>query len=151
LFCQLRGLFLLYLKKHPDNYNCTIEDDIRNIPFPDQKQEEEGNYKEKVREAFCRLLELVWQYVISCALGELVPPCSEPSRASCVVLGTVEIENGRIVHVCNCPRSYVWSFANFFEVLLATLMNGVACESDNEDDEKQAMKHICCREFDLDC
>lgn len=69
----------------------------------------------------------------------------------------MEVENGRIVRVCNCPRSYVWSFAHFFEVLLATLLGGLACEEDDreqqyEDDCKETDKRrVCCRKIDLDC
>jgi hypothetical protein len=154
LFSELRGLLLLYLKKHPDRYNCTIEAEILKIHCPHHERED---FQEKIREAFCRLLELIWQYVVSCVLGEFVPACPEPSTGSCVVLGTVEVEDGCVVKVCNCPRSYVWSFANFFEVLLATLMNEVACENPvpyREGEEqcgKPVQAHPCCREFDLDC
>jgi hypothetical protein len=45
------------------------------------------------------------------------------------VLGTVEVENDRVVRVCNCPRSYVWSFASFFQTLMATVLGPLACES----------------------
>lgn len=156
LFCELRGLLLLYLKKHPDKYNCAIEDEILKIKIPCAEEKTEGNYREMCRDAICRLLELAWQYVIDCALGEMIPRCPEPAQASCIVLGTVEVENGRVVRVCNCPRSYVWSFAHFFEVLVATLMDGIACETDeNHDDkdpcDKKSGERVCCREFDLNC
>jgi hypothetical protein len=154
LFCELRGLLLLYLKKHPDRYNCTLEAEILKIHCPHHECED---FQEKIREVFCRLLELIWQYVISCVLGEFVPPCPEPSKGSCVVLGTVEVEDGCVVRVCNCPRSYVWSFSNFFEVILATLIGESACENQvryHEGEEhcgKPVKEHPCCREFDLDC
>ena len=96
------------------------------------------------------------------------------------MLGTVEVRGGCVTHVCNCPRKYVWSFANFFQVLLATLLNGVACEEKEEpvaqiggsnntvgtlgavnpsttpprgvgDEEEEHERHICCREFDASC
>jgi hypothetical protein len=154
LFCELRGLLLLYLKKHPDRYNCNLEADILKIHCPHDECE---GFPEKIREAFCRLLELVWQYVISCVLGEFVVPCPEPSTGSCVVLGTVEVEDGCVVRVCNCPRSYVWTFPNFFEVALATLIGELACEDQAGYGEGEQhcgqtpQKHPCCREFDLDC
>jgi hypothetical protein len=56
------------------------------------------------------------------------PALPEASQGSCIVLGTVEVLNGKVTHVCNCPRTYVWSFANFVQVLLATLIGGLACE-----------------------
>jgi hypothetical protein len=173
LFCQLRGLFLLYLKQHPDKYNCKIDDEIIKTALPDP-QAQSNTYGTDVRDAFCDLLRLAWQYAISCALGELVPRCPPAKHAGCVVLGTVELEGGCIVHVCNCPRKYVWSFANFFQVLIATAFGGLACEECEEDNEGEAndpastvgavnnsrtgdddcvehKRHVCCAEIPFDC
>ncbi len=171
LFYQLRGLLLLFLKKHPDKYNCRLAEDVRYIMLPDPQQQ--GNYGQKVSEAFCELFRLAWQYAISCALGELVPRCPGSDHAGCVVLGTVEVRGGCVTHVCNCPRSYVWSFANFWQVLAATVLGGAACKEDseeqptdpttgttaagvpvpnpNDDTTKDKPQHICCAEFDFDC
>ncbi len=172
LFCTLRGLLLLYLNKHPDKYNCTIEQEIRDIPFPKRRHEAEKDepnneqerkigiseevdttrYSNQVRDAFCRLLELANQHVLSCVMGEMIFPCPQPCQASCVVLGTVEVESGQLVRVCNCPRSYIWSFASFFEVLVAELLGGKACEShSNTTDKTVKTEHVCCREFKLNC
>ena len=158
LFCELRGLLLLYLNKHPDRYNCTIEDEIRRVRFPeihrysDQAQE---TYLEELRDSFSSLLALAWQHAVNCALGEFVPSCAQVCEASCVSLGTVVVENGRIVRVCNCPRKYVWSAANFREVLLASTLGGLACEKErgdkrDSDAEANNAKAICCRDFDFD-
>lgn len=171
LFCELRGLLLLFLKKYPDKYNCKLDYEIRNTILPDPKQ---GvvDYGKNVRNAFCDLLRLAWQYAISCALGELIPRCPGPKHAGCVVLGTVEVKGDCVTHVCNCPRSYVWSFANFWQVLIATMFDGVACEEETEaatarqpmvgavgtpgrkpydDDCEEKPRHVCCAEFDIDC
>ena len=177
LFCQLRGLLLLYLQKHPDKYNCKLADEIRINVFPDPYNTG-GGYGQRVKEAFSSLLRLAFQHAISCALGELIPRCPGPKHAGCVVLGTVEVKGGCVTHVCNCPRKYVWSFANFFQVLIASLFGGIACE---DKDEAKAMdnpsgneavsslnsttgfyartdqvdeehdRHVCCREFDASC
>lgn len=152
LFCTLRGLLLLYLSKCPDKYNCTLDYEIRKIPFPQDPSYETGstlpnydqgqgqgkykegrtylreNYAGDISAAFCRLLELAYQHVVSCILGELIFPCKEPCGPSCVVLGTIEVVGDKVVHVCNCPRSYVWSFASFWEVIVATVLGGLACE-----------------------
>jgi hypothetical protein len=158
LFFELRGLLLLYLKKHPDKYNCTIEDEIRKVRFPEihkHSEKAQESYLEELRDSFFSLLALAWQHAVSGALGEFVPSCHEPSEASCVSLGAVIVENGRIVRVCNCPRSYVWSAANFREVLLATTLGELACKKECEDNsesdgEKNNAKSICCRDFDFD-
>lgn len=156
LFCELRGLLLLYLNKHPDKYNCTIEDEIRKVRFPEIHRYPENpqeKYLEELRDSFSCLLALAWQHAVNCALGELMPSCAQISEASCVMLGAVIVENGRIVRVCNCPRSYVWSAANFREVLLATTLGELACEKEREDNpegEKNNAKMMCCRDFDFD-
>jgi hypothetical protein len=164
LFCLLRGYLLLYLNKHPDLYNCTIEEDIRNLIFPDKpgdirdpagKPTDEQNYRNEVKDIFCRLLDLAYRHVNACVLGEMVFPCAEPCEASCVVLGTVEVEHGRVVRVCNCPRDYIWSFASFFQVLVATIYGGLACEEDPHSKDhngcEEETERICCREFKLNC
>jgi hypothetical protein len=150
VFRELRGHLLLYLNKYPDKYNCTIEDEIRKIGFPD-------NYKntEELRDAFSALLALAWQHAVSSALGEFVPSCHEPSETSRILLGSVVVENGRIVRVCNYPRSYVWSAANFPEVLLATALGGLASQKEGEDNSETGgeagdAKTTCCRDFDFD-
>jgi hypothetical protein len=92
-------------------------------------------------------------------LGEVIFSCACPPKASCVVLGTVEVEDGRLLGVCNCPRSYVWSFANFYEVLLATLVSGEACaparqdRTDVSDSERRPREEECgcCASFDFHC
>ena len=153
LFCTLRGLLLLYLSKYPDKYNCTLDYEIRKILFPEHESEQTGktlptvqdtsqprtqgssnyalpgqNYGADVGTAFCRLLELANQYVYSCILGEMIFPCKEPCDPSCVVLGTIEVVGDKVTRVCNCPRSYVWSFGSFWEVIIATVLGGIACE-----------------------
>jgi hypothetical protein len=155
VFFELRGLLLLYFNQCPDRYNCTIGDQIRNICFPEihKRQRKDDPYLEEVRDAFSSLLALAWQHAVSAALGELVPSCHEACEAGAIYLGTVVVENGRVVRVCNCPRSYVWSWANLPEVLLANVLGGLACEKELEskpDDERPTEKEICCRDFDFD-
>jgi hypothetical protein len=158
LFYELRGLLLLYFNQHPDKYNCSIERQIRKVRFPEIHGKSEKaleTYLEELRDAFTSLLALAWQHAVSAALGELVPACHEACEADPIYLGTVVVENGRLVRVCNCPRSYVWSFANFPEVLLATTLGGLACEKktkdgDEIDEETSETNEICCRDFDFD-
>jgi hypothetical protein len=154
LFFDLRGQLLLYLKRHPDQYNLTIEDEIRKVEFPDKQSEAGTEGSTEIRDAFFSLLALAWQHAVSGALGALVPLWREPSGASRVSLGTVTVENGRVVCVCNCPRSYVWSFANFPEVLLATALGGLACNKKDEADSATAEEAgnanaVGCREFEF--
>ena len=154
-FYELRGLLLLYFNQHPDKYNCSIEHQIRKVRFPEIHRQPGKAYLEELRDAFSSLLALAWQHAVSAALGELVPACHEACGADPVYLGTVVVENGRLIRVCNCPRSYVWSFANFPEVLLATTLGGLACEKKTKDGDETAEEtsetnEICCRDFDFD-
>jgi hypothetical protein len=133
--CRLRVLLKLYLDAHPDHYNCTLVEDLDCVACPPGRGESGFNantYATDFRSAFCRIVDLAYGHVVGCVFGELAFPCAEPAKASCLVLGTVEVEGDRIVQVCNCPRSYVWSFTSFFQVLLATLFGRLACESVEE-------------------
>jgi hypothetical protein len=165
LFCQLKYLLKRDIARHPDRYNCAIKAEIEAIPYPQgetkpnsfdaapkpgeqnpkenepapQPQPVEWNY----RESICALLQIAWRRSISCAVGSLLPACPEPCQASCVVLGTVEIEDDRLVRVCNCPRSYVWSPANFVPVLIASVVNLLGSRKREGD--------LCCNDFAVRC
>ena len=95
------------------------------------------NYGTEIRNAVCRIVELAYSHVMACVMGELAFTCQEPAKASCIVLGTVEVENGCLMRVCNCPRTYVWSFGSFWQVLMATLFGSQACKS-NESETMQS-------------
>ena len=157
LFCELRGLLLLYIRQHPDKYNCRIEQEILDVRFPTPEE-----LKQRIEhDAYCKLIAIAWNHVLSCLLGELAFPCAEPAQASCVVLGTVEVEEGCVVRVCNCPRRYVWSFTSFFQVLIATLLGSAACETVDAPKnrpkpksdcgcEKGEVTQTCCKRFEID-
>src|SRR6202011_3708936 len=85
----------------------------------------------------------------------------DPPEACCVVIGAVEIENGRLIRVINHPRWYLWCFANFFEVLSYTLAYDAACGTTakaetREEGREYGHEHRkprtaeCCPEFEVD-
>jgi hypothetical protein len=159
LFCELRGYLLLHLKKHPDHYNCALEETIRAIPTPGPQHGDNA-----CADAICKLIEIAVQHAYSCAMNEIMPHCSEPKQPGCIVLGTVEVQDGKLMQVCNCPRKYVWSFVNFFEVLYSTLIADQLCKDvDEHQDEqngssaqrrepcKEPARHVCCNDIDVSC
>ena len=113
-FSELRALFLHELRTCPDQYNCDLERLVFKL-HPPARDEGDGPTP---LEAFTRLLELIEKHVFSCVLGELAFLCPEPPKECCVIIGSVEIENGRLTRVINYPRWYLWCFANFLEVLV---------------------------------
>ncbi|MGE3976934.1 MAG: hypothetical protein AB7F94_05035 [Nitrospira sp.] len=161
LFCELRSLFLLHLRKHPDKYNCDLEQEILHIPFP----EDDPNKPNSCHDAICELLRLAWQYTMTCVLGEFVPQCDEPSSGSCLVLGTVEVRNGKVVQVCNCPRTYIQRIDRMVELFFTSLFGQLACEHQPASPDAQAGKGlekpdpcknkpraaICCADLSFDC
>lgn len=154
LFQELRALFLHQLRICPDQYNCDLEREVSTVYAPHRDEEREG---EPALECFKKLFELIQRYVFSCVLAEFAFLCPEPPEACCVLLGAVEIENGRLTRVINYPRWYLWSFANFFEVLIYTLANEAACgrrnvdrEVSEEDEERDRCKDGCCPEIEID-
>ena len=191
LFCKLRGLLLLYLKKCPDEYNCTIDDDIRDIPFPqdptptyqptyhtrtdeyrkgtdryEQEQPQEtsryiaappatDDYSKQVKYAFYRLLELANQHVQACIKGEMLLLCPEPCQISCVVLGTVEVEHGKVVQVCNTPRSFVSALSSLYKGLVGSVLSSRPLEMFRAGQSSAGVAthgdEHCCPEFLFDC
>jgi len=153
LFCKVRALFLHQLRVCPDAYNCNLEHEVWKICCPEGTQQFDRG---EVESAFKRLFELVQKYVFSCVLAEFAFLCPEPSDPCCVLLGSVEVEHGRLTRVINYPRWYLWCFQNFLEVLMYTLANQAACEPHKsrtkvENTERGAHKNDgCCPGFEVD-
>lgn len=138
LFKKLRALFKLHLEKWPDKCGCSLAAEVDAIRCRCGE----------VAEAICTLLNLARRSAIDCALGEIIPSCRERECGGWVVVGTVEVEDGCVVRVCNCPRTYVWSFANLIEVFLASVVGGRACAEKDSD----GYDETCCAGIgDEDC
>jgi hypothetical protein len=153
LFEELRALFLHQLRICPDQYNCDLEYEVCKLCAPTREREGEGF---PALECFKKLLELIERYVFSCVLAEFAFLCPEPPEACCVLIGSVEVEDGRLTRVINYPRWYLWSFANFFEVLIYTFANEAACSREyhprpvEKEEELERCKEHCCPEFEVD-
>jgi hypothetical protein len=155
LFRELQAQFVHELRTCPDQYNCDSEREVYRLVPPDQNTDAKGGVTPL--EAFTRLFELIQKYVFSCVLAELAFTCPEPPDACCVLIGSVEIENGRLTRVINYPRWYLWCFANFFQVLTYTMANDGACQKDATtqnagagDAVQKASKTGCCPAYEVD-
>jgi len=137
--CQLRGLFIQQLRICPDLYNCNLEYEVLKIECPPKDTDNIASATVSLKKLFV----LIERYVFGCILGQLAFDCPEPCDG-CVLIGAVEVENGCLTRVVNWPRWYLWSFANFFEVLIATLVTEAACEI------APARDGGCCPHFDDD-
>jgi hypothetical protein len=154
LFKELQAQFLHELRTCPDQYNCDIEREVYRILPPDKTRDGQGA---PPLEAFTRLFELIQKYVFSCVLAQLAFSCPEPPDARCVLIGSVEIENGCLTRVINYPRWYLWCFGNFFQVLLYTMANDGACGKDSTTrtakaghDGQMTAKNGCCPPYEVD-
>ncbi|HEY1758772.1 MAG TPA: hypothetical protein VGG72_25595 [Bryobacteraceae bacterium] len=149
-FQELRALFLHQLRICPDQYNCNLEQEVYELRPP---REREGS---TALESFTRLFELIQKYVFSCVLAEFAFLCPEPPDNCCVLIGSVEVENGKLTRVINYPRWYLWCFANFFEVLVYTVANEAACDRAQpeqtpiRDEPRKPRREGCCPGFEVD-
>jgi hypothetical protein len=79
------------------------------------------------------------RYQYDCVFGDLIFECCEPCEAHCLVLGTVEVLNGKLIRVCNTPRQYLWAPANLLRVLMFEIMTGKAAA--------ERERHHCCPDY----
>jgi hypothetical protein len=128
LFCALRAHFLHHLRQKPDEFNCMLFDAVTRLRCPDEYDEDDEAQSGEIADAFRELLIYMQQYQFDCAFGELLVPCPEPCEAHCLVLGTIEIRGGKLQRVCNVPRRYLWSPANFVPVLVNSILTGGHCD-----------------------
>lgn len=171
LFCTLRAYFLNHLKTHPDQFNCNLYEEVSCLTCPREWSEEwiafrerrrqgrrrrggeeiiveeEHNplYRDELREVFRKLLYYMQRYQYDCVFGDLIFSCPQPCEADCLVLGTVEVMNGKLTRVCNTPRRYLWTPANLLQVLVYSIMTGYhSCHEDCDDKDK---KVPCCPDY----
>jgi hypothetical protein len=148
VFEELRAQFLHELCTCPDQYNCNLEHEVYRLRAPGK-----DDFASSPLEAFSSLFVLIQSYVFSCVLAQLAFPCPPPD-ACCVLIGSVEVVNGRLTRVINYPRWYLWCFANFFEVLIYTLANEAACaRPDTSRDTQEPVQRReggCCPGFEVD-
>ena len=87
-----------------------------------EEEECEERYRCELREAFRKLLYCMERHQFDCVFGDLIFDCPEPCEAHCLVLGTVEVVDGKLVRVCNTPRDYRWTPANLVQILTYSVM-----------------------------
>jgi len=150
LFCTLRAWFLNRLKIEPDEFNCALFEEVQCLSCPGDYEGDDDDecweeYCGEVRDAYRRLLLYMERYQFDCAVGELIFSCEQPCEAHCLVLSTVEVVDGRLLRVCNTPRKYLWSAANFVQVLLYYLLPGSHMCRENHDHHDDCK---CCPSYD---
>jgi hypothetical protein len=150
-FQELRAQFLHELRTCPDQYNCNLEHEVCRLRAP----RGENDSGPTALEAFTALFELILQYVFSCVLAQFAFPCPAPSDPCCVLIGSVEVVNGRLTRVINYPRWYLLCFANFIEVLIYQLANEAACGRKEEPNSpalgpSKPRMSGCCPGFEVD-
>jgi hypothetical protein len=154
LFCRLRAYFLNHLRVKPSEYDCGLYEEIACLICPSTEQaydRQNSTYREDLREAFGRLLYGMQRYQFDCVLGDLVFSCERPCESHCLVLGTVEVLNGKLVRVCNTPREYLWAPANLLQVLMYEVMTGShRCkpeELEGREEEETEVWACCCPQY----
>lgn len=169
LFCTLRAYFLNHLKTRPDHFNCNLYEEVSCLTCPREWSEEwiafrerrrrgkrvrveevvieeerlNPMYYEELREVFRKLLYYMQRYQYDCVFGDLIFSCPQPCEADCLVLGTVEVMNGKLIRVCNTPRRYLWAPANLLQVLVYSIMSGDFSSRDGCDEKKVP----CCPDY----
>jgi hypothetical protein len=160
IFCQLKAYFLQHIRRSPDPYDALLEDKVQLLTPPGQTElEREANWRAIAEKSFCGLFGAVWSYISNCMYSAMVFPCPAPKCGGEVILGTVEIKDGKLARICHCDRPYVWSAANFWQVLVAYLVETKTCEQSvdtlgnaaNLPGGKLPEAGHCCPEADLNC
>jgi hypothetical protein len=159
LFCKLRAYFLNHLKIKPDLYNCNLYEEVACLSCPERCREHEGGRQEgnrwilegellqRLQSVFRELLYCMQRYQYDCVFGDLIFECCQPCEAHCLVLGTVEVLNGKLVRVCNTPRHYLWAPANLLQVLTFEILTGQAANAQPELPGGEHHAH-CCPTYD---
>ena len=150
LFCRLKKLFRRLVRVYPPTYTCDLAAQIDALTCPEESPNREGP-RTDMRDAYCALLNLIFTYAVECVLEALAFACPTPCEPGCVLLGAVYVENGVLKRVCNTPRRYVWSFANFWNILQLELVTLALREAARRGTGDEPGTVRCCPEYQLDC
>jgi hypothetical protein len=153
LFRMLKGHFIEQMKLCPDELDCCLLREVECLCCPERDCDD---YECEIRKRFCCLFELMLHYQYDCVMSELVFGCAEPEKACCVVLGTVEIVDGRLCRVCNIPRRHVWTFANLLPLAISTILtgsfSGTRAANSDKDECERPHRFECCPDYGpFDC
>ncbi len=129
-------------KRRKESLEEKIEEQIEK-KLEEEIEEELLEFDRKELEApFRKLLYYMQRYQYDCVLGDVVFDCQQPCEAHCLVLGTVEVLNGKLVRVCNTPRKYLIAPANLLHVLIYDIMTQELGAG------KEDGKVRCCPDYD---
>jgi hypothetical protein len=154
-FNRLKVFFKRWLRKHPDPVNCCLWEEVECLECPPNADGAAAS------NAYEKLLRLVHVYIDDCVRNELTFCCPEADCDSCIVLGTVEVVDGKICRICTCHREYVWSFATLQDVLAYELLVNLDCTyqptlsqegirgGDQEKGRNETGHHQCCPEREI--
>jgi hypothetical protein len=144
LFCVLKAHFEQHLKQYPDELECGLAKKVGRLCCP----EETGDrYGPAMARAFAELFELMHHYQYDCVMADLVFGCPCPEKVCCVVLGSVEIEDGCLVRVCNTHRRYVWSFANLIPILTEEALTAAFETAEGGEEGHRHERRHCCPQY----
>lgn len=133
-------------RKRPESLEEKLEEKLEeNLERLEELEEELVEFDRKeLQEPFRKLLYYMQRYQYDCVLGDVVFDCQQPCEAHCLVLGTVEVLNGKLIRVCNTPRKYLMTPANLLHVLIYNVMtNELGPEKEGEN-----RKVPCCPDYD---
>jgi hypothetical protein len=143
LFNRIKVLFLQHLDRCPALYDCRFREKVCALRCDPDTRDDESKTR------CVELFQLIRQYAFECILGQAIFQCPSPPKAHCVSLGTVEVEDGKLLRICNCPRKYVLTFSNLVEVFIATIIGGLACEKPKDHEHGKDCKCPCCADFEM--
>lgn len=148
IFCLLKAQFQQQLKANPDELSCRLARDVAALKCPDATGDALAS---AMAPAFSDLFELMHRYQYDCVLADVVFACATAEEACCVLLGSVQVEDGSVVRVNNTPRSYVWSFANIVQVLTSEILTAATtAPAKLRGDEPARHPDPCCPTFNFD-
>jgi hypothetical protein len=87
---------------------CALPANIRNVQWPIYGAEG-ATYNQAVFTAASNINSLIFQFFIDCLCEALLLECPE-CRDLRVIIACVEVENDKILHICNTARRYVMTF-----------------------------------------
>ncbi len=105
---RLRDWLIERFQSSPFPTDCSLHDRVLNLKLADPEAEKSHSFFDAVADSNKILIDAFIEYLRGCICGAFNPPCL-PCEESAVLLACLDLQDCKVVKICNMERTFVLS------------------------------------------